>query len=102
RRHTRFSRDWSSDVCSSDLFPFPAVGDAPAVVGGGDVAVAFTDTEATMALMSFLASPEAAEIWVAEGGFTSPNKSVDTSLYPDRSEERRGGQEGSCRRREGR
>src|SRR5690606_40758277 len=20
-RHTRFSRDWSSDVCSSDLFP---------------------------------------------------------------------------------
>src|SRR5690606_39951393 len=22
RRHTRFSRDWSSDVCSSDLFPF--------------------------------------------------------------------------------
>src|SRR5690606_40198758 len=25
RRHTRFSRDWSSDVCSSDLHPrFPA------------------------------------------------------------------------------
>src|SRR5690606_39765536 len=22
RRHTRFSRDWSSDVCSSDLFSF--------------------------------------------------------------------------------
>src|SRR5690606_40971486 len=21
RRHTRFSRDWSSDVCSSDLWP---------------------------------------------------------------------------------
>src|SRR5690606_39556629 len=24
RRHTRFSRDWSSDVCSSDLFIMPA------------------------------------------------------------------------------
>src|SRR5207302_7274910 len=25
RRHTRFSRDWSSDVCSSDLkFPVPS------------------------------------------------------------------------------
>src|SRR5690606_39914183 len=24
RRHTRFSRDWSSDVCSSDLSPVPA------------------------------------------------------------------------------
>src|SRR5690606_41185848 len=23
RRHTRFSRDWSSDVCSSDLFGNP-------------------------------------------------------------------------------
>src|SRR5215475_3620117 len=23
RRHTRFSRDWSSDVCSSDLSPSP-------------------------------------------------------------------------------
>src|SRR2546422_1933086 len=22
RRHTRCSRDWSSDVCSSDLYPF--------------------------------------------------------------------------------
>src|SRR5690606_40337549 len=27
-RHTRFSRDWSSDVCSSDLAP-QAVGPAP-------------------------------------------------------------------------
>src|SRR5690606_39906661 len=27
RRHTRFSRDWSSDVCSSDLIqPFVALG----------------------------------------------------------------------------
>src|SRR5690606_39849412 len=25
RRHTRFSRDWSSDVCSSDLKPFISV-----------------------------------------------------------------------------
>src|SRR5256885_9481501 len=25
RRHTRLQGDWSSDVCSSDLFPFLAV-----------------------------------------------------------------------------
>src|SRR5690606_40634000 len=25
RRHTRFSRDWSSDVCSSDLSYFPFI-----------------------------------------------------------------------------
>src|SRR5690625_4300367 len=26
RRHTRWPRDWSSDVCSSDLFPGPGLG----------------------------------------------------------------------------
>src|SRR5690606_40972307 len=26
RRHTRFSRDWSSDVCSSDLEPYDNAG----------------------------------------------------------------------------
>src|SRR5690606_40872347 len=30
RRHTRFSRDWSSDVCSSDLSRAPAPGSARA------------------------------------------------------------------------
>src|SRR5687768_17663581 len=25
RRHTRCSRDWSSDVCSSDLIPAPSI-----------------------------------------------------------------------------
>src|SRR5690606_40576250 len=28
RRHTRFSRDWSSDVCSSDLVDWQVVGQA--------------------------------------------------------------------------
>src|SRR5690606_40047456 len=28
RRHTRFSRDWSSDVCSADLFALGMVNDA--------------------------------------------------------------------------
>src|SRR5690606_40910055 len=27
RRHTRFSRDWSSDVCSSDLMPYSPIHD---------------------------------------------------------------------------
>src|SRR5207302_4470487 len=30
RRHTRFSREWSSDVCSSDLFIVQAVRQVPA------------------------------------------------------------------------
>lgn len=77
--------DGNSTVGENALFyNFPDVNDsAPAVVGGGDVAVAFTDDDATDALMQFLASADSAEIWVPEGGLTSPNNAVDTSLYPD-------------------
>src|SRR5690606_40783832 len=33
RRHTRFSRDWSSDVCSSDLEGFTAIAVDDEVIG---------------------------------------------------------------------
>lgn len=66
------------------FFDFPSInGSEPAVVGGGDVAIAFTADGATEAFMQYLASPESAEIWVPLGGLTSPNQSVNTSLYPD-------------------
>jgi ABC-type glycerol-3-phosphate transport system substrate-binding protein len=68
----------------ADFFPFPSVdGSDPSVVGGGDVAVLMTDNEAAKELIKYLASPEAAEIWVKLGGFTSPNKDVDLDAYPD-------------------
>lgn len=69
----------------ADFFAFPSVGDGDgaAVVGGGDVAVLLRESEAGEELMRYLASPEAAEIWAARGGFTSPNQAVDTSVYPD-------------------
>lgn len=77
--------DGNSTVGENALFfDFPSInGSAPAVVGGGDVAIQFTDDEATNALMAYLASPESAAIWVPNGGLTSPNNAVDTSLYPD-------------------
>src|SRR5690606_40092341 len=39
RRHTRFSRDWSSDVCSSDLARRTAVGLSSTATMGSDVGV---------------------------------------------------------------
>ncbi|MDI2098840.1 ABC transporter substrate-binding protein [Ruicaihuangia caeni] len=77
--------DGNSTVGENALFyDFPSVnGSAPAVMGGGDVAVAFVDDDVTAAFMAFLASPEAAEEWVPNGGLTSPNTAVDTSKYPD-------------------
>jgi hypothetical protein len=67
-----------------DVFPFPAIGNATnSVVGGGDSIVLFKDTAAGRELVKYLAGPEAAEIWVKRGGFSSPNKSVRESAYPD-------------------
>ena len=43
----------------------------------------FKDTPAARALINYLATPEAASIWVKRGGFSSPNKNVPESDYPD-------------------
>src|SRR6185369_7217096 len=48
-----------------------------------DQAVALTNTPAAMALMAFLASPEAASIEANRGGFISPNRSLAPAAYPD-------------------
>jgi hypothetical protein len=67
-----------------NVFTFPSInGSAPSVVGGGDTVMMFKDTPASEALISYLATPEAAEIWTKLGGFSSPNKNVPASAYPD-------------------
>jgi alpha-glucoside transport system substrate-binding protein len=69
---------------TAKFYDFPSVNDsAPAVVGGGNAAVQLKDNKGAAALMKYLATPEAATIWVKDGGFTSPNKEVDVSSYPD-------------------
>src|SRR2546422_3885219 len=58
RRHTRCSRDWSSDVCSSDLLrivrPSIVVGAAPATAGGipANLFFAFTRLVALLARLA--------------------------------------------------
>jgi alpha-glucoside transport system substrate-binding protein len=67
-----------------DVFPFPgSYRGLPVVMGGGDVAVQLTAAAPATALLRFLATPEAAAIWAAEGGFVSPNLDLDLSVYPD-------------------
>jgi alpha-glucoside transport system substrate-binding protein len=41
------------------------------------------DTPQAEALIKYLAGPTGASIWATAGGFTSPNKTVPTSAYPD-------------------
>lgn len=66
------------------VFPFPAVGGGHApVVSGGDAAVVLKDSKAAQALLTFLASPDAATIQAKLGGYLSPNKNVPESAYPN-------------------
>ncbi|MGP3952687.1 ABC transporter substrate-binding protein [Streptomyces sp. 7N604] len=65
------------------VFPFPAVGRQSPVVSGGDVAVALKGGKGAQALLTFLASTDAAEIWAKAGGFISPNKELDLKAYPN-------------------
>jgi len=43
----------------------------------------FEDSPAAQALVRYLTTAEAAEIWAAKGGFSSANSQVDASVYPD-------------------
>ncbi len=67
-----------------NVFAFPSVnGSRPMVMGGGDAVVMLKDTPQARALVTFLTTPEAAETWAKQGGFATPNKAVDDSVYPN-------------------
>ncbi|MCC3653622.1 MULTISPECIES: ABC transporter substrate-binding protein [Streptomyces] len=78
------SSDTKAEIgTDAKVFPFPAVGEESPVVSAGDVAVALKDGKGPQALLTFLASTDAAEIWAKAGGFISPNKELDLKAYPD-------------------
>ena len=67
-----------------NVFTFPSIeGSKPSVVGGGDLFVKFKDSPAADAFLEYLTTTEAAEVWAKRGGFSSPNKQLDDSVYPD-------------------
>lgn len=80
----QFNRKVGEDA---NFFPFPPVGSGKApVVSGGDAAVVLKDgknSKAGMALLEYLATPEAAAVWAEAGGFLSPNKKLDLKAYGD-------------------
>jgi alpha-glucoside transport system substrate-binding protein len=68
-----------------NFFPFPTINTqyAGALTGGADLVTALRDNGAVRQLVKYLATAQAQEIWVKRGGFTSVNKSVPLSAYPD-------------------
>jgi alpha-glucoside transport system substrate-binding protein len=68
-----------------NFFPFPTINSsyAGSVTGGADVVTVLKDSTTVRSLVKYMATADAQVIWVKRGGFTSPNKSVDLSAYPD-------------------
>jgi alpha-glucoside transport system substrate-binding protein len=66
-------------------FPFPTIRaswDSP-MVGGGDLAAAFTDNADVRSFLKYISSAEAGRIWVSTGAIISPNKQVKKGAYPN-------------------
>lgn len=82
---TNIAQETKSKVgTDAKFFDFPSInGSQPAVVGGADIAVAFKDNKASQEFLKYLATPAAAAVWAKLGGFTSPNKGLDFSVYSD-------------------
>src|SRR5207245_6489543 len=83
RRHTRCYRDWSSDVCSSDLSASK---------------ILFSEHHLSHAASAFFCSPfEEAAVLTVDGVGEWATASLGVGRYNERSEERRVGKE--CRSR---
>src|SRR5690606_39985563 len=91
RRHTRFSRDWSSDVCSSDLFyQKDNEGILPPWID--TYRIDSRSSEKTIEYM--LCQNEATLLYMANLGCIEINpwsSRIESLDNPDRSEERRVG-----------
>src|SRR5690606_40678738 len=90
RRHTRFSRDWSSDVCSSDLSqlcPAPAKVSLTVTKGGGPRNP--WRPERAITRRSTAASDAAANAASSAAGIAPTNAASSAAVI--RSEERRVG-----------
>ncbi|MGH2586157.1 MAG: carbohydrate ABC transporter substrate-binding protein, partial [Dehalococcoidia bacterium] len=70
---------------SFNFFPFPEIDAkyAGSLEVAGDLFGMFKDTPQARALIQYLTTPEAQEIWVKRGGAISPNQKVAPSTYPD-------------------
>lgn len=70
----------------ADFFYFPAYEGkdlGKPVLGAGTVFAVTKDSEATQALMKFLQTPIAHELWMAQKGFLTPHTGVNTEVFTD-------------------
>ena len=74
----------AGDYSHADVFPLPAPEGAEAgVIGGGDLAGAFTNDADVKAVLEFILSDQTGTKMASAGGFISPHKTFDSALYPN-------------------
>ena len=69
-----------------DFFYFPAYADRDLgrpVLGAGTLFVVTQDSPVAQAFIEFLQTPIAHEVWMAQSGFLTPHKGVNTETYGD-------------------
>src|SRR5690606_39704315 len=91
RRHTRFSRDWSSDVCSSDLRQDQALEQVRATVRSASLAAESAYLQLTASLQQVRALEQALQ------SIRTNERSTQRGVELGRSEERRVGKGGRAR-----
>src|SRR5690606_40235872 len=98
-RHTRFSRDWSSDVCSSDLTSHPSKNNGYTISYSG---MHCRKTNITDTITSTTTAPHEYATYLCTYSKTRSNSTDHTSTpnipSANRSEERRVGKECKSRR----
>ncbi|MBF5082417.1 ABC transporter substrate-binding protein [Quadrisphaera sp. INWT6] len=66
------------------VFAMPGLtADDKPVLGGGDLASVFNNTEDSAKIMNYMASADFGKDWAAANGFISPRKDFDQSAYPN-------------------
>ncbi|MFB9378636.1 ABC transporter substrate-binding protein [Kineococcus gynurae] len=66
------------------VFPMPGLTEADKpVLGGGDLASVFNDSEDVDKIMNYMASADFGQDWAKDNGFISPRTDFDQSLYPN-------------------
>ncbi|MEO0911718.1 MAG: ABC transporter substrate-binding protein [Pseudomonadota bacterium] len=79
-----FFPDGTEVGVDADFFYFPAYAEkdlGSPVLGAGTLFAITQDSPAARALMEFLKSPIAHEVWMAQQGFLTPHKGVNTDVY---------------------
>ncbi|MEM0934948.1 MAG: ABC transporter substrate-binding protein [Pseudomonadota bacterium] len=85
-RQASFIPTFFPDDADFDFFYFPAFAGedlGSPVLGAGTVWAITDENDAARAFIEFMKTPISHEIWMAQSGFLTPHKGVNTELYAD-------------------